>query len=384
MQSQLSRDAGTSIDIRNVVKRYKGQTAVDDVTLSVEAGEFLTLLGASGSGKSTLLNIVAGFITADAGRIEVGGRDLTTVPPHRRDLGMVFQHYALFPHMTVWQNVAFPLKRRRVAKAQIASRVRQALEVVELGHLAERRPAQLSGGQQQRVALARAIVFEPQALLMDEPLGALDKRLREQLQLEIKRLHHELGTTFVFVTHDQEEALAMSDRIALLRDGRVVQIGSPQDLYDRPASRYAAEFLGESNLFTGRCDGRTFVDERSGAAFTVAAGGNGVELRNGSALVVRPEHVMLAADDAPLPADHNTLDGLIRDVTYLGSGLRVEVALPDGRHLVTRTGTRSGLRPQPGLPVVAHWHAEHAVVVADDTGAAVSATVSETASTVAA
>jgi len=336
---------GVSIDIRNVVKRYRSMTAVDDVSLSIEPGEFLTLLGSSGSGKSTLLNIIAGFISADGGTIEVGGRDLTRVPPYQRDLGMVFQHYALFPHMTVWDNVAFPLKRRRIPKAQVAERVQRALDVVELGHLGKRRPAQLSGGQQQRVALARAIVFQPQALLMDEPLGALDKRLREQLQLEIKRLHRELGTTFVFVTHDQEEALAMSDRIAVLRDGAVVQVGTPVELYERPASRYTAEFLGESNIFTGRKHG---VDD-------------------GCALVVRPEHVRLSAAGADLPPGHNAVDGVIREVVYLGSGLRVEVALPDGRHLITRSEVRGALTPSPGLPVAAHWHPEHALVVADDT-----------------
>ena len=354
-------DAGVSIDIEHVIKRYKGQTAVDDVSLHIEPGEFLTLLGASGSGKSTLLNIIAGFIDADGGHVRVGGRDLTKVPPYKRDLGMVFQHYALFPHMSVWDNVAFPLRRRRMSRAEVARRVEEALGVVELGHLAKRRPAQLSGGQQQRVALARAIVFEPQALLMDEPLGALDKRLREQLQLEIKRLHQELGTTFVFVTHDQEEALAMSDRIAVLRDGRVVQVGTPEDLYERPTSRYTAEFLGESNILTGRCDGATFRDDVSRSTFQVGAAAPG-----GSALVVRPEHLELAAVGATLPVGHNAMEGVVRDVVYLGSGLRVEVTLADGRHFVARAATRTEPTPRPGLPVVVHWHANHAVVVADD------------------
>ncbi len=226
MERQLSGlgGAGTTIDILNVVKHYKGSTAVNDVSLHVREGEFLTLLGSSGSGKSTVLNIIAGFIEPTAGRIEVGGTDITSVPPNKRDLGMVFQHYALFPHMSVWDNVAFPLRRRKVAKADVTRRVQQALDLVELGHLAKRRPSQLSGGQQQRVALARAIVFQPQALLMDEPLGALDKRLREQLQLEIKRLHQELGTTFVFVTHDQAEALSIAEIVTVMREGRIDQL----------------------------------------------------------------------------------------------------------------------------------------------------------------
>lgn len=351
---------GVSIEIDGVVKRYRTMTAVDHVSLTVEPGEFLTLLGSSGSGKSTLLNIIAGFSSADAGRVSVGGRDLTSVPPHKRDLGMVFQHYALFPHMNVWDNVAFPLRRRKIARAAIADRVQQALDVVELGRLAKRRPAQLSGGQQQRVALARALVFQPQALLMDEPLGALDKRLREQLQVEIRRLHRELGTTFVFVTHDQDEALAMSDRIAVLRDGRLVQVGTPVELYERPDSRYVAEFLGESNIFTGRCSHGTFVDETSGASFAVA------DHHVGDALVVRPEHVALAAAGGPVPAGRNAVDGLVREVTYLGAGLRVDLDLPDGRRVIARTGTRDTHVAQVGDTVIAHWDPDHALAVNDD------------------
>lgn len=351
---------GVAIEIDGVVKRYRTMTAVDHVSLTVEPGEFLTLLGSSGSGKSTLLNIIAGFIPADSGRVAVGGRDLTNMPPHKRDLGMVFQHYALFPHMSVWDNVAFPLRRRKVAKSQIADRVQQALDVVELGRLAERRPAQLSGGQQQRVALARALVFRPQALLMDEPLGALDKRLRQQLQVEIKRLHRELGTTFVFVTHDQEEALAMSDRIAVLRDGRLVQVGTPVELYERPASRYVAEFLGESNIFTGRCARGAFVDATSGASFAVA------DHHVGDALVVRPEHVRLATVAGPVPSGHNAVTGVAHEVTYLGAGLRVDLDLPDGRRVIARTGTRDTHVPQVGDTVVAHWDPDHALAVTDD------------------
>lgn len=366
---------GVSIEIEGVVKRYRTMTAVDHVSLTVEPGEFLTLLGSSGSGKSTLLNIIAGFCSADAGRVAVGGRDLTRVPPHKRDLGMVFQHYALFPHLNVWDNVAFPLRRRKIAKAAVAERVRQALDVVELGRLAKRRPAQLSGGQQQRVALARALVFQPQALLMDEPLGALDKRLRQQLQVEIRRLHRELGTTFVFVTHDQEEALAMSDRIAVLRDGRLVQVGTPVELYERPGSRYVAEFLGESNIFTGRCSRGTFVDETSGASFAVA------DHHAGDALVVRPEHVGLAAVGGPVPAGHNAVDGLVREVSYLGTGLRVDLDLPDGRRVIARTGTRDTHTARVGDTVIAHWDPDHALAVTDDVlpAASTAATAASTA-----
>ncbi|MER6945130.1 ABC transporter ATP-binding protein [Nonomuraea sp. NPDC000554] len=321
-----------TVDVRGVSKRYGEAVALDEVTLHVRAGEFMTLLGSSGSGKSTLLNVIAGFTEPTSGRVEVDGGDITGVPPYQRDLGMVFQHYALFPHMSVFENVAFPLRRRRVRGAALEQRVAEALEIVELGALRDRRPAQLSGGQQQRVALARAIVFQPRVLLMDEPLGALDKRLREQLQLEIKRLHRELGITFVFVTHDQEEALTMSDRIALLRDGRIVQVGTPSDLYERPESRYVAEFLGESNLLPGN-------------------------------VLVRPQSVRLSPPGAELPSEHEALDGKVREVIYLGSGLRVEVELRDGTRLVARTQTRLDPLPAPDDPVVAHWSPLDSVTV---------------------
>ncbi|MFD9942755.1 ABC transporter ATP-binding protein [Nonomuraea sp. NPDC059023] len=313
-----------AVDVRAVTKRYPGSLALDEVSLHVAAGEFMTLLGSSGSGKSTLLNVVAGFTEPTSGSVLVDGADITGVPPHRRELGMVFQHYALFPHMNVFENVAFPLRRRKVRGAELRRRVRDALEVVELGALGERRPSQLSGGQQQRVALARAIVFRPRVLLMDEPLGALDKRLREQLQLEIKRLHRELGITFVFVTHDQEEALTMSDRVALLREGRIVQVGTPQELYERPASRYVAEFLGESNL----------LDE------------------DGGLLLVRPQHLRIGPPDGP------GLRAVVREVIYVGGGLRIEVERPGGQRLVARTAVRPNEPPRPGDEVVAHW-SEH-------------------------
>jgi putative spermidine/putrescine transport system ATP-binding protein len=262
--------------------------------------------------------------------------------------------------MTVADNVAFGLERKRLPKGEVKTRVAEILELVDLAGHEARKPRQLSGGQQQRVALARALVFQPQALLMDEPLGALDKRLREQLQVEIKRLHRELGTTFVFVTHDQEEALAMSDRIAVLRDGQLVQVGTPVELYERPSSRYVAEFLGESNIFTGACARGRFVDETTGATFAVA------DHHVGDALVVRPEHVSLAAIGDTLAANHNAVTGRTREVTYLGAGLRVDLDLPDGRRVIARTGTRDTHVPQVGDSVVAHWHADHALAVTDD------------------
>ena len=238
-----------TIKLEQVTKTFDGRVvAVDDVTLDIEAGEFFSLLGPSGCGKTTSLRMIAGFELPDSGRVHVGGRDITDLPVHRRDMGMVFQSYALFPHRTVAENVAFGLRMREVPKPDIARRVKAALALVELTGLEERKPAQLSGGQQQRVALARALVVEPPVLLCDEPLGALDRKLRQQMQFELKELQKRLGVTLVFVTHDQEEALAMSDRIAVMNKGRVEQVGAPTEIYERPRTRFVADFIGEINI----------------------------------------------------------------------------------------------------------------------------------------
>ncbi|HEX5598355.1 MAG TPA: ABC transporter ATP-binding protein [Micromonosporaceae bacterium] len=352
--------SGASVSVRGVTKQYRDSWALNNVSLDIEAGEFITLLGSSGSGKSTLLNIIAGFTKADTGTVQVDGRDLTRVPPHRRELGMVFQHYALFPHMSVFENVAFPLRRRRVQKQELTRRVQEALDLVELGHLGKRMPAQLSGGQQQRVALARSIVFRPRVLLMDEPLGALDKRLREQLQMEIKRLHRELGITFVFVTHDQEEALAMSDRIALLRHGEIVQVGTPDELYERPTQLYAAQFLGESNVFHGTVERGIFREPDSGINIQVdAAFADGP-----AAVVLRPEKVQVLLPQDAVPAGCNALNGTIDEVIYLGSERRFDVGLPGDRRLISRvrsTDRNGGVGP--GTPVVVCWDPADALVI---------------------
>jgi putative spermidine/putrescine transport system ATP-binding protein len=238
-----------AIELQEVTKTFDGRVvAVDGVTLDIKAGEFFSLLGPSGCGKTTSLRMIAGFEMPDSGRVHVGGRDITDLPVHKRDMGMVFQSYALFPHRTVAQNVAFGLRMRDVPKAEIERRVAAALAQVALTGLEDRKPGQLSGGQQQRVALARALVIEPRVLLCDEPLGALDRKLRQQMQFELKELQHRLGVTLVFVTHDQEEALAMSDRIAVMSRGRVEQVGSPTEIYERPRTRFVADFIGEINL----------------------------------------------------------------------------------------------------------------------------------------
>ena len=239
---------GASVALTDLEKRFDRTNAVDGVSLDVRSGEFLTLLGPSGSGKTTTLMMIAGFETPTAGDIAIDGKSVVAMPPYRRNIGMVFQSYALFPHLTVADNIGFPLKQRGVPKDERARLVAEALELVHLPGYGSRYPRQLSGGQQQRVAVARAVVFKPRLLLMDEPLGALDKQLRENLQLEMRHLHADLGITFIYVTHDQEEALTMSDRIAVMNDGKVAQVGRPEDLYDRPTSRFVAGFIGESNF----------------------------------------------------------------------------------------------------------------------------------------
>ena len=251
---------GASITMRGLTKRYGPVTAVDAIDLDARPGEFLTLLGPSGSGKTTTLNMIAGFVDVTEGELRMDEREMTNLPPYKRNIGMVFQHYALFPHMTVEENIEYPLRQRSIAKAERHTMVAQALETVGLGDLGRRRPKELSGGQQQRVALARALVYSPRVLLMDEPLGALDKKLRDSLQLEIKRIHAELGTTFVYVTHDQDEALVLCDRIAVFNDGRIEQIGTPTELYEYPDSLFVAQFLGESSLFHGIVHGGKEVD----------------------------------------------------------------------------------------------------------------------------
>src|SRR5262252_3441305 len=287
----------TLVRFVGVQKTYDGvNRVVEHLDLDIERGEFLTLLGPSGSGKTTTLMLLAGFEAPTEGEILLDGRAIGRLPPHKREIGMVFQHYALFPHMTVAENVAFPLTVRGLPKDEIASRVERALSMVQLAALAERRPAQLSGGQQQRVAVARALVFEPKLVLMDEPLGALDKQLREQMQLEIRRLHRELGVTMVYVTHDQSEALTMSDRIAVFRQGRIEQIGPPEAIYDEPANAFVARFIGENNRVVGtvvEVDGtRCAVRARGGAMLT---GTCADRLAPGDeALVsVRPEQIAL-------------------------------------------------------------------------------------------
>ena len=310
-----------------VRKSYGETVAVRNVDMRVAPGEFVTLLGPSGCGKTTCLRMVAGFVEPDAGRVIIGGRDVTTMTPHRRNTGMVFQSYALFPHKTVAANVAFGLKMRGVTRSETDKRTQEALRLVRLGQLADRYPSELSGGQKQRVALARAVVIQPQVLLLDEPLGALDLKLREELQVEIKRVQSTLGITTLFVTHDQGEALGMSDRVAVMREGEIAQIDTPEALYERPNSEYVANFVGRTNLIevviqSRDADGSYRVESvgDGGGTFSVAG------LQHGSfatgercLLAARPEHVRIGADEV------NVTQGRILDITYRGSIWTVEL-----------------------------------------------------------
>jgi len=326
---------GAAVDIMSATKRYGSFVALNDVSLHVEAGEFMTLLGPSGSGKTTTLNVVAGFTDVTSGGLTVDGVSFVGVPAHKRNIGVVFQHYALFPHMNVGRNVAYPLSLRGVGKAERERRVARALDMVKMADFAHRYPSELSGGQQQRVALARAIVFDPPLLLMDEPLGALDKKLREWLQLEIKRIHRELGTTFVYVTHDQEEALVLSDRIAVFNQGEIEQIGTGRQLYDEPATLFVGKFVGDSTILRGlaRVSGEETAIDIAGETVTARRrlAGDGKPV-----MLLRPEKLQLVRPGAAADG-RNRLKGEIAEAIYLGSGSKYEVRLADGSTAIVRT-----------------------------------------------
>ena len=321
----MHRNDNAYVEFEGVSKSFDGRNlVVDNLDLSVRKGEFLTLLGPSGSGKTTCLMMLAGFETPSSGAIRIDGRSVHSLPPRKRGIGMVFQNYALFPHMTVGRNLAFPLEVRGLDSMQCRERVARALHLVRLDGLEDRRPAQLSGGQQQRVAIARALVFEPDLVLMDEPLGALDRRLREEMQYEIRRIHKSLGVTVVYVTHDQEEAMVMSDRIAVLRGGDIEQVAEPEVLYEEPERSFVARFIGENNRLHGRVakvDGDICEVETGGqiiSALRVAPCGSG----DATTLSIRPERVAIS----PEPGLYtNELDAIIEDITFLGDHLRVRV-----------------------------------------------------------
>jgi spermidine/putrescine ABC transporter ATP-binding subunit len=354
--------AGVRVEISRLKRSFGALTVVDDVSIDVGPGEFLALLGPSGSGKTTILMTIAGFSEPDSGAVRIGGRDVTRLPPYARNIGMVFQKYALFPHMTVAQNIAFPLLQRGMPREQIRRRIAEVIELVGLSGLEDRSSVALSGGQQQRVALARALVYRPPVLLMDEPLGALDKKLREHLQVEIKDIQRITGTTVIFVTHDQNEALAMADRLAVLNQGRIEQIGTPEDLYDRPANSFVADFIGEANVLTGVAVGRI------GASCQVRVG-NGVIVsgviasddltppaNSPAEIVVRPTRIRLQELDSQAP-----LSGVVISITYAGDSWAARLDVGAGVHLTAR-GPATVARPRPGDRLAIHWKDEDARV----------------------
>lgn len=351
----------TVVALKGVSRKYGNIVALDCLDLVVEKGEFLTLLGPSGSGKTTLLNIIAGMIPPSSGRVEIDGRDVTDMPTRQRGLGMVFQNYALMPHMTVFDNIAFPLRVRRVREPEIRTRVAEALDIVNLRDLGGRKPRELSGGQQQRVAIARCLVYKPSLILMDEPLGALDKKLREQLQLEIKRLHSDLGVTIVYVTHDQEEALTLSDRICLMNTGRIEQLGTPHELYFAPQTVFGAQFLGESNVLNATvsessCE-KTVLRCPIG---TIRAPGTSIATGAEVTIVVRPENIRRLRPDEHIG---NELSGELIDTTFVGGVTRYYVRSDNGGVLVLKELTNQTPWAAGSERVRIGWPAEQTLVI---------------------
>jgi spermidine/putrescine ABC transporter ATP-binding subunit len=357
------RVSAASVDVRGVSKSYGSSRAVDNVSLLLRTGEVLSLLGPSGCGKTTIMRMIAGLIAPDGGDIRIQGRSVVEVPVHRRNVGMLFQNYALFPHLTIARNLAFGLEMRRLPRDTVRKRVLETLDLVRLGPMAERFPHQLSGGQQQRVALARALIIEPSVLLLDEPFGALDKKLREEMQFETRQLQQRLGITTLMVTHDQEEALTLSDNIAVMRNGTIEQFGTPSDIYERPVSRFVADFVGTANFF--RCS----VDDGAGKSRIATSAGAGFMLAEaypcGASLTVtvRPERIRIAAADAE--AGPNTLAATVEQVVYHGLNSRAHLRLADGAPiLVVMPHAAPGATSLvPGSAVRLNWSAEDNIVV---------------------
>jgi len=350
------------VELQNVTKRFGDVTAVDSVSMSVLRGEFLTLLGPSGCGKTTLLRMIAGFELPDSGRVVLGGREVTQLPPHQRDVTTVFQHYALFPHLNVFDNVAFGLERRHVPRDEVRRRVAAALEMVRLGGLEERQPSGLSGGQQQRVAVARALVVEPRVLLLDEPLAALDLKLRKQMQIELKSLQRRLGISFVYVTHDQEEALTMSDRIVVMNAGRIEQTGRAEEIYERPGTEFVAGFIGVSNIIEAE------VKEVTGEFSVIAVGNARVGAQADSVkpgervrVLIRPEKITISSDAAP-----GLLSGKIDSAVYLGESTQWKVTIENGQTLTVLEQNREpfqAVQARIGQTVCLSWDPDCAVIL---------------------
>ena len=369
-----------TVDVKlvDVVKQFGEAVVVDHINLEVRAGEFFSLLGPSGCGKTTTLRMIGGFEAPTSGVIELQGQDVTWLPPYKRNVNTVFQNYALFPHLTIYENVAFGLRRKGIKDAEVKSRVTDMLALVELAGFETRRPTQISGGQAQRVALARALINKPAVLLLDEPLGALDLKLRKQMQVELKRIQQEVGITFIYVTHDQEEAMTMSDRIAVMNKGRYEQLGEPEVLYERPMTRFVAGFLGVSNLLPGAVEGND-------GTYSAVRLADDTRIRAPRALVgdtanvsvgVRPEKIRLHEADVEAPAGHNHMSGVVRDASYLGVSTQYQIEARGGAQITVyeqnvERATKAELWA-PGEAVQLTWSPDHTFVVADD-GAPVAA-----------
>ena len=350
----------SSVELDRVSKWFGVFKAVDSVSLHVPAGAFVSLLGSSGAGKSTVLRMIGGFELPEEGTIRIGDKDVTDLPPYRRDVNTVFQNYALFPHMNVAENVAYGLRQDGISRAERATRVREALDMIQMRALATRKPSELSGGQQQRVALARALVKRPSVLLLDEPLGALDRKLRQQMQVELKLLQNQLGLTFIFVTHDQEEALAMSDTIAVMRDGRIDQLGTPTELYDRPRTAFVASFIGTQNFFAGTVEANAQLRTEEGPVIAAARLADGTEAGGRGLGAVRPENVRLTSAEPATPA--NKVRGRVVAIVMLGDMVEYVLRLAGGAELFARLPRQSAGLPGQDEEVWAHWSPETATI----------------------
>jgi spermidine/putrescine transport system ATP-binding protein len=351
-----------SVELENVTKRFGAMVAVDGLNLSVKPGEFLSLLGPSGCGKTTTLRMLAGFEQPDEGIIRISGQPVQGIPPYKRDVNTVFQAYALFPHMTVAENVAYGLRQKGVGKSEIAARVAEALDMVKMSKLAERKPRQMSGGQQQRVAVARALVNRPSVLLLDEPLGALDRKLREEMQIELKLLQSQLGITFIFVTHDQEEAMSMSDRIAIMLEGHVEQLADPETVYERPASAFVAGFIGRNNFWTGTSSGNG-VHADDGTVFVVARPDEHVPTGAPALAAIRPESLILHSSDPGVST--NVLRGEVAGVSHFGDTLQYVVHTAD-RTIIVLSPRSHAVRLHSGDAVWATWSADDVYMFSAD------------------
>jgi spermidine/putrescine transport system ATP-binding protein len=354
------------VRLDGVTKKYADIFAANNVSLAVEEGEFFSLLGPSGSGKTTILRLIAGFTDPTSGDVYIGDRLVNDVPPYKRDIGMVFQNYALFPHMNIYENIAFGLKVRRLASAEIEKRVGEMLELVRLPGLEKRRPQQLSGGQQQRIALGRALVTKPRVLLLDEPLGALDKKLRTAMQIELRQIQKEVGITTVFVSHDQEEALTLSDRIAVINEGQIIQVGAPTQIYERPSSKFVADFIGQSNFFEGQVTTLT-GDE---AVITTPSGltihsepDTALSIGEQVTLAVRPENIRLSAERL---SRANLFEGEVEHLVYLGMSITYHVRLSEGTSIIAfeRNDTATTVFPV-GSKVLLGWEKESSLIISD-------------------